>query len=131
MARTKLAEVTKGLKSLFVIHGILSLISGVLLLFVPFIWAQSMKWELLDAEPMRVIGAFTIALALKDLLGLMAKRWDEVRIIVIMEVAWTLLATIVFLRAVLMGLLPMTFWSMVILFGAFFVAWTYFYLKYR
>ena len=131
MAKGKLTEVTKGLKALFVIHGIFSLISGALLLLVPFIWAKSMKWDLLDPEPMRVIGAFTLALAVKDWLGYLAKQWTEVRIIVLMEVVWTLFAALVFLRAVLLGLVPATFWSMVVMSAVFFVAWTYFYIKYR
>ena len=82
-------------------------------------------------KPMRVIGAFMLALTLKDWLGFIAKQWSEVRIVVLFEVVWTLLAALTFLRAVLLGLIPATFWSMVILFAAFFVAWGYFYIKYR
>ena len=130
MAKAK-GGVTKGLKSLFIIHGIVSLVSGAMLLFVPFTWAKSMQWELLDPEPMRVIGAFTLALAVKDLFGFLAKQWSEVRIVVLLEVVWTFLATICFLRIVLLGLAPATFWVMVFLFAAFFVAWTFFYIKYR
>ena len=130
MAKAK-GGVSKGLKSLFIIHGILSLISGVLLLFVPYIWADSMKWTLLDPEPMRILGALFLMLSLKDLLGFLAKQWSEVRIVVIMEVFWTLLSTIVFLRAVLLGLVPATFWSLVVLQAVFFIAWGYFYIKYR
>lgn len=123
--------ISKGLKGLFIIHGFFSLVSGALLLFVPFIWAESMKWTLLDPEPMRVIGAFTLALAVKDLLGYLAKQWSEVKIVVLFEVVWTLLAALTFLRAVLLGFVPATFWLMVIFSAVFFVAWTYFYVKYR
>jgi uncharacterized membrane protein len=90
-----------------------------------------MKWDLLDPEPMRVIGAFELALAIKDWFGYLAKQWSEVRIVVILEIAWTFIAAIVFLRGVLLGLVPATFWIMVFLLTAFFVAWGYFYLKYR
>lgn len=131
MAKKKETGLSGGLKALFIIHGISCLIFGVLLLFVPYIWAESMKWTLLDPEPMRVIGAFSLALMVKDLLGFLAKQWSEVKIIVIFEIVWTFIVTIVFLRSVLLGLVPATFWSLVVFFAVFFVAWGYFYLKYR
>ncbi|MBN1572838.1 MAG: hypothetical protein JW984_06530 [Deltaproteobacteria bacterium] len=131
MAKGKETGLSRGLKAVFAVHGIISLISGVLLLFIPLTWAKSMQWALLDPEPIRVIGAFTLSLAIKDLFGYLAKQWSEVRIVVLFEVVWTLFAALTFLRSVMLGLIPATFWMMVILFAAFFVAWGYFYVKYR
>jgi 1,4-dihydroxy-2-naphthoate octaprenyltransferase len=57
-----------------------------------------------------------------------------VRIIVIMEVVWTLLATLLSLYLVLFGVFTApasVIWCNVVIFAAFFIAWTYFYGKYR
>lgn len=131
MAKEKLSGLSKGLKALFVIHGIVSILFGILMLFFPHVWARTAQYNLTDPIPIMLFGAFTIALAVKDYLGLVAKRWEEVRIIVIMEVVWAPLAMLVMLYAVLFAGAPKTLWPNVIAFAVFAVAWTYFYVKYR
>jgi hypothetical protein len=131
MAKEKVTAISKGLKTLFIIHGVVSIIFGLLMLFLPYVWARSMQYELPDPIPIMLIGAFTVVLAVKDCFGLMAKRWDEVRIIVIMEVVWAPLAALVMLYAVLWGGAPKTLWGNVVAFAIFAVAWIYFYVKYR
>ena len=131
MAKKKEIGVSKGLKALFLIHGIVSIIIGVLLFFIPEIWAKMAKYDLLDPEPMRIIGAFSLALTLKDWLGFIAKQWSEVRIIVIFEIAYTFFGALASLYAVLTLGAPTAAVMNTVVYVVFFVVWTYFYLKYR
>jgi len=75
-----------------------------------------------------------LALSFKDWVCLRAKAWTEVRIIVMMEVVWTLLATLLGLYLALFAVITAPaslIWLNTAIFGAFFVAWTYFYVKHR
>lgn len=134
MAKAKAIGLSGGLKALFVIHGVGALITGLMYLITPFKWAELSQYGVIDQVFVRYFGAVTLALSFKDWVCLRAKAWSEVRIIVIMEVVWTLLATLLSLYLVLFAVItaPLSIiWMNVAIFAAFFVFWTYFYLKYR
>ena len=133
MAKGK-GGISKGLKALFIIHGIGALISGLIYLLTPFKWAEMSNYGPIDQVFVRYFGAVTLALSFKDWVCLRAKGWSEVWIIVLMEVVWTLLATLLSLYLVLFAVItaPLSIiWMNVVIFAAFFIAWTCFYVKYR
>lgn len=131
MAKGKEAGLSKGLKGLFIIHGVIAIISGVLLYFVPYTWARLSDYGSIDPHAMRLLGAYLLALGLKDWFCIKARGWVEVRIILIQEIILTVLATLACLYTVLFAGAPAAMWMNVVLFGIMGVAWTYFYLKYR
>ena len=134
MAKKKEVGLSGGLKALFIIHGIGALISGIIYLVTPFKWAELSQYGPIDQVFVRYFGAVTLALSFKDWVCLRAKAWSEVRIIVMMEVVWTLLATLLGLYLALFAVItaPVSIiWMNVVTFALFFVFWTYFYLKYR
>jgi len=134
MTKAKSTEITKGLKALFIIHGVGALVSGLIYFLVPLKWAEFSNYGPTDHVFVRYFGAVTLALSFKDWICLRAKSWMEVRIIVMMEVVWTLLATLLGLYLVLFAVLtaPVSLiWFNIVTFAAFFIAWTYFYVKYR
>ena len=103
MAKAKGTEITRGLKALFIIHGIGALVSGLIYLLLPLKWAEISNYGPIDHVFVRYFGAVTVALSFKDWVCLRAKGWVEVRISVIMEVVWTLLATLLSFYLVLFG----------------------------
>jgi hypothetical protein len=134
MAKEKLTGISKGLKALFVVHGVSALVAGFMYLVMPFKWAELSKYGPIDQVFMRLFGAITLALSFKDWMCLYAKAWAEVRIIVMMEVVWTLLATLLGLYLAMFAVItaPVSLiWLNTVIFAAFFIAWTYFYIKYR
>jgi len=134
MAKGKTTGISKGLKALFIIHGVAALLTGLVYVLIPFKWAELSKYGPIDQVFLRLFGAVTLSLSFKDWVCLYAKAWSEVRIIVMMEVVWTLLATLVSLYLALFAVItaPVSLiWLNVVIFAAFFVAWGSFYLKYR
>jgi hypothetical protein len=134
MAKEKLTGISKGLKALFVVHGVTALIAGFMYMVLPFKWAEMSSYGSIDQVFVRLFGAVNLGLSFKDWVCLRAKGWSEVRIIVMMEVVWTLLATLVGLYLALFAVItaPMSLiWLNTVIFAAFFVTWTYFYVKYR
>jgi hypothetical protein len=131
MAKGKVSGVSKGLKALFIIHGITALLSGLALFLVPFKWAELNQYGTIDEGPMRLLGAFFLALGFKDWFCFRAKGWGEVRIIVIQEIALTILATLACLYVLLYARAPQVVWVNAITFAIFAVAWIYFFIKYR
>jgi O-antigen/teichoic acid export membrane protein len=131
MAKEELTGLSKGLKALFIIHGVFSILTGFLLLLAPFKWAELSQYGPIDQGPMRLLGAIVLALGFKDWFCFRAKGWGEVRIIVIQEVAITVLATLACLYVVFLGGAPKAVWMNLVIFAALAVAWIYFYVKYR
>ena len=127
----KVKVISKGLKALFLIHGIFSLILGAVLVFVPYTWAELTKYGSIDPNPMRLIGAFTLALVVKDWLGFIAKEWSEVRIIVILEVIYTLFGGLASLYVLIFVAASSAVLTNVIIFALFFCAWTWLYMKHK
>jgi hypothetical protein len=132
MVRSKESGISPGLKYLFLIHGIVSLVFGLLFCFTPLCFADLFRnFGSVNPCTMRLTGAIILAIAVKDWFCFVAKRWDEVRIPVLMEIALTLFATIACLYALLLAWARSEIWGCFVFFPAFFVAWTYFYIKYR
>ena len=132
MAKMKESTISTGLKYLFLIHGIVSLVFGLLFCFTPLCFADLFShFGSVNPCTMRLTGAIILAIAVKDWFCFVAKRWDEVRIPVLMEIALTLFATIACLYALLLAWAPNEIWSCFVFFPAFFVAWVYFYVKHR
>jgi len=131
MAKERFSGVSKGLKTLFAIHGVFSLLSGSLLFLAPFKWAELNQYGAIDQGAMRLLGAVVLALGFKDWFCFHAKGWSEVRIIVIQEVAITVLATLACIYMASLGGASRVVWMNLVIFAALAVAWTYFFIKYR
>jgi len=77
----------------------------------------------------RIYGAALLALAVSSWFGYRAARWEEVRILVLMEIAFTVLSTVGGLWVALFSAGPLFTWVAIVIWVAFAVAWIYFYLK--
>lgn len=120
---------SRGLKITFLIHAIVALAFGLVLYVKPGLWATMVNWTPYDATMTRVYGAALLALAVSSWLGYRAARWDEVRILVLMEIALTVLSTVGGLWGLLFRGAPAFGWVSVLIWVVFAVAWIYFYVN--
>jgi hypothetical protein len=120
---------SRGLKITFIIHALVALVFGLLLYLQPGLWAKMVNWAPFDPILTRVYGAALLALAVSSWLGYRAARWDEVRIIVLMEIALTVLSTVGGLWGLLFRGAPVFGWVSVLIWVVFAVAWIYFYVN--
>jgi hypothetical protein len=75
------------------------------------------------------MGAALLALALSSWLGYKAATWEEVKILVQMEIAFTVLCVVGLLRHLLFLPTPAFAWLILVIVAAFAVAWIVFYLR--
>ena len=120
---------SRALKITFIIHAIVALVFGLLLYLQPGLWAKMVNWAPFDPILTRVYGAALLALAVGSWFGYRAARWDEVRIIVLMEIALTVLSTVGGLWGLLFRGAPAFGWVSVFIWAVFAVAWIYFYVN--
>ena len=118
-----------GLKTTFLIHAIVSFVFGIWLYLQPQVWAIAVNWIPFDPNVTRVYGATLLAVAVSSWLGYRAARWDEVRILVLMEIALTVLSTVAGLWNLLFRLAPAFGWVSIVIWVVFAAAWIYFYLN--
>jgi hypothetical protein len=120
---------SRGLKITFLIHAIVALVFGFVMYLQPAPSARLVQWTGADDNMTRIYGAALLALAVSSWLGYRATRWEEVRILVLMEIALTALSAVGWLWGLLFRGTPAFAWVAVIIWVAFAVAWTNFYLK--
>ena len=68
-----------------------------------------------------------LALATSSWFGYRTERWEEVRIVVQMEIVLTVLAALGGLYEVLFAEAPTSIWVPIVIYAVFAVAWIYFY----
>ncbi len=120
---------SRGLRIVFLVHAIVSVISGIVMYIVPGTWASSADWAPFDPAITRIYGAALLALALSSWLGFRATSWEEVRIVVQMEIAFTVLGALGGLYEVLFADAPSSAWASVVIFVAFAIAWFFYYRR--
>jgi hypothetical protein len=120
---------SKALKITFLLHAIVALVFGIALYLQPGPWARLVNWTPHDDHMTRIYGAALLALAVSSWFGYRARRWEEVRILVLMEIALTVLSTVGGLWGLLFRHAPAFAWAVVVIWVAFAVAWIFSYLK--
>jgi hypothetical protein len=118
---------SRGLKTTFLAHAIVCLAFGIVLYLIPDTWAHLVNWVPFDAAVTRIYAAALLAIGVSSWLGYRAARWDEVRIVVQMEIAVTVLGGIISLYSALFAGAPLFIWVSIVIFVSFAVAWIYFY----
>ncbi len=85
---------SKGLKNTFLAHAVVSFLFGLGMYFAPSWMAGLTRWTPFDPGMTQALGGVFLALALSSWLGYQAKSFNQVRILVQMEVILTLLCAI-------------------------------------
>jgi len=114
---------SSSLKITFLLHAIVAFLLGLLLLAAPGRSLLFLGWDPIDPLMSRMLGAALLALSWSSIRGYMADSWDQVEIVVELEAAFTVLASVGLIRHLLVGSWPWYAWTTFIVLALFAVAW--------
>jgi hypothetical protein len=124
-----MTKISSGLKTLFLVHFVLGLVFGLAYLFIPGIFMGWLGVSLTDESIYRTVGAAVLAFTASSWFCYKAAEWERVKIVVLAEIAWTVLVTLVSLYSLIFAGAPAAFWINTIIMAGFAVAFIYFYNK--
>jgi hypothetical protein len=124
-------KITSGLKMTFLLHAIISGLVGFQHLVAPRIWTDLAGMQIAETVTWRLIGAALLSFALSSWLAYRASTWERVRIVVAMEIVWSLLGALVILWGILFEGLPPLEWLNVVLLGIFGLLFAILFFKMR
>ena len=116
---------SKSLKYTFLIHVIVSLIFGAALLLAPGRFLGLFGWAPIDPLISRLLGAALLALAWSSYRGWGASSYEQVSVLVEMEVIFTVFGSVGLLRHLLKAWYPWYVWFLLTVLLVFAIAWTY------
>lgn len=119
--------IVSGLRTTFLVHFILGLIFGLIMLIIPETFLRLFNWEVQEPTVYRWVGAAVLAFTASSWFGYKASTWDQVRIVVLAELVWAPLATLVNFWGIIRQGFPPTAWINVVIFGGFAIAFWIFY----
>ena len=122
-------RISRGLKTTFLVHSFVAAIYGLLLTLFPQVWGNMAGIEVDETDPYRLVGAALLTFAVTSWLAYKETAWSKVRIVVQMEIVWTVLATLVILWGLIFFGLPRLEWMNVAFLAGFAIAFTLFYLR--
>ena len=122
-------QIQSGLKTTFLVHFIVALIFGLIYLLIPEVWGNLISWPVKEPPIYRVLGAALLGFAVSSWFAYKETAWEKVKIVVQMEIVWTILGTLMMLRGLLFAGLPVFAWVNAVIFAAFAVAFGYFYFQ--
>lgn len=118
---------SRALKYTFIVHAVVSFVSGAPLLIAPGRFLALFGWAPVDPILSRVLGAALLALAWSSYRGWQATERAQVRTLVEVEAVFTILGAAGVLRHLLTGAnYPWPVWLLFVVLAAFAVAWGYF-----
>jgi hypothetical protein len=122
-------HMASGLKTLFLVHFILALIFGLIYLLLPQPWGNLIGWPVREVPPYRLIGAAMLGFAASSWLSYGAGAWEKVKIVVQMEIVWTVLGALVMLWGLLFAAVPVFGWVNFVILAGFAAAFLVFYAR--
>ena len=122
-------QMASGLKTLFLVHFIVAAVFGLTYLLIPEMFGSLVAWPIKEPALYRLLGAAILSFAASSWLAYKETSWDTVRIVIQMEIVWTVLGTLVTLWALLFAGLPVFGWVNAVILAGFGVAFVYFYSR--
>ena len=107
----------------------MSIVFGFVFFLAPEFYVDAVAWPFLDPAAARVMGSAFIAFGITSLFGFRAASWEEVKLVVIGEIVFTLfgLLSMVWVMAVHATIPALIGWLYALLFALFFVLFLYSY----
>jgi hypothetical protein len=87
------------------------------------------NWPVQEPAAYRLIGAAILGFAASSWLAHRETAWERVKIVVLMEMVWTILGTLVMLWGLIFAGLPAVGWLNAVILAAFAVAFSVFYFR--
>jgi hypothetical protein len=122
-------KISQGLKTTFLVHFIVALLFGLGFLFMPVLVGSWYGLNVQEPDTYRLLGAAMLGFAVSSWFAYRATDWESVRIVVVMELVWTILGTLVLLYALLFAGFPALGWLNAVILGAFAIAFGRFYFQ--
>jgi hypothetical protein len=119
--------IPKGLKITFLVHFILGLVMGIPFLLFPEGYADMLNFTISEPMAYRMLGAATIGFSISSWLAYKKSNWDSVEILVIAEIIWTILGTIITIWGIISEEFPAAAWLNAIPMLGFAIAFCYFF----
>jgi len=121
-------QMATGLKTTFLVHFIVALIFGLTLLLLPQAWTL-VGFPVREVVLYRLVGAAMVGIAASSWLSYKATAWEKVKIVVQMEIVWTVLGALVMLWGLLFAAVPVFGWVNFVILAGFAAAFLVFYAR--
>ena len=122
-------KISNGLKYMFLFHFIVAVVFGLTYLLIPDTWATMVQWPLKETFPYRLLGAAFIGIGVSSWLAFKNQIWESVKIVVIMEIVWCGLGTVVMLWGMFTMELPPIGWLNALMMAFFAVTFGFFLMR--
>ena len=122
-------QISNGLKCTFIFHFIVAIVFGLTYLLIPDTWATIVQWPLRETFPYRLLGAALLGFGVSSWLAFKNPLWESVKIVVIMEIVWCGLGTVVMLWGMVIQGLPAIGWLNTVLMVFFTVTFGFFLIR--
>jgi hypothetical protein len=120
-------EISKLLKLMFLIHFFVAVIFGLVFTVIVEIYVELVGWPYLDPVTGRVLGAMFLGFAVASLLSWRETKWESVKIVVQMEIAWLVIGTAVHFWSIFTESFIFMLWVQTAILLIFLIAFIYFY----
>ena len=120
-------QIPYALKITFLVHFVVAVVFGLVFLLVPEMFGGMMGAPIKEPSTFRLVGAALMAFAASSWFAYRETVWDRVKIVVQMEIVWTILGVLAMLYGLIFEGLPAGDWMNVVILGAFAVAFIFFY----
>lgn len=120
-------EISKLLKLMFLIHFFVAVIFGLVFTVIVEIYVELVGWPYLDPITGRVLGAMFLGFAVASLLSWRETKWESVKIVVQMEIAWLVIGTAVHFWSIFTESFIFMLWVQTAILLIFLIAFIYFY----
>jgi hypothetical protein len=108
-------SIAPGLRLTFLVHSIAAGVVGLQHLLAPRLWTDLAGMEITETVTWRVIGAALLGFAASSWMAYRESEWHKVRIVVVMEIVWSILAALAVLWCLLVEQLAPLEWVNVVL----------------
>ena len=122
----KKQEIIPGLRITFLLHAVIGSLVGFQHLLAPRLWTDLAGLQIAETVTWRLIGAALIGFALGSWLAYRETDWDRVQIVVIMQIAWSVLGALVIAWGIVLESLPPLEWlnaTLLVVFALAFAFW--------
>jgi hypothetical protein len=124
-------QIPYGLKITFLVHFVVAVVFGGGFLLIPEMLTGMLGARTMEPSTFRLVGAAMLAFAASSWLAYRQPVWEKVKIVVQIEIIWTLLGVLATLYGLIFEGLPAADWMNVVILGAFAVAFIFFYSRRR